>query len=181
MHNGYLVGDRINLRKLVVEDASEEYLSWLNNYEVVKYTESRFFPQSIKEIEDYILSCNNSSNVTFAIVDNQSNLHIGNIKLGNISWIHRYADIGLIIGNTNFWGKGVATEAIGLVTQYAFNRLNLRRIIAGVYVTNTNSIKAFEKNGFLISHREKSKYFFEGEYIDAIILEKFACTDRSQL
>ena len=38
--------------------------------------------------------------------------HIGNIKLGPINWIHRYGDISLLIGDKDYWGKGIATEAI---------------------------------------------------------------------
>ncbi|MFZ7133082.1 MAG: GNAT family N-acetyltransferase [Eubacteriales bacterium] len=174
MNAGFLIGNKINLRKLTIVDATEEYLSWLNNYEVVKYTESRFFPQSIKEIERYIENCNNFNNVTFAIIDNEQKTHIGNIKLGDINWIHRYADIGLIVGNSTFWGRGIATEAIGLVADYGFKQLNLRKIVAGVYSKNIASQKAFEKNGFSISYKEKEKYFFEGEYIDGIVLEKCA-------
>lgn len=173
MNIEFLRGDRINLRKLTNNDATDEYLSWLNDYEVTKYTESRFFAQSIDQIEKYIDDCNDHQNITFAIVENEHKKHIGNIKLGNINWIHRYADIGLIIGDSSFWGKGIATEAIDLVAEYGFKQLNLRRIIAGVYSKNIASKKAFERNGFSISHIEREKYFFEGEYIDGIVLEKF--------
>lgn len=175
MKKEFLIGKNVNLRKLTIEDAKEEYLSWLNDYEVRKYTESRFFPKTIVEIEGYIESCNNCNNVAFGIIDKDEETHIGNIKLGNINWIHRYADIGLIVGNREFWGKGIATEAIGLVSDYGFKQLNLRKIFAGAYSVNFASIKAFEKNGFFVSHTIKEKFFFEGKYIDATILEK--CND----
>lgn len=175
MKKGFIIGKKVNLRKLTTEDATEEYLSWLNDYEVTKYTESRFFPKTNVEIEGYIESCNNCNNVAFAIIDKDEEAHIGNIKLGNINWIHRYADIGLIVGNREFWGKGIATEAIGLVSDYGFKQLNLRKIFAGAYSVNFASIRAFEKNGFFVSHTEKEKFFFEGKYIDAVILEK--CND----
>ena len=174
MATGFLTGEKIYLRKLTIEDATEKYLSWLNDYEVVKYTESRFSPYTLKEIERYIDGCSNNNNATFAIVDCENKVHIGNIKLGNINWIHRYADIGLIIGESAYWGQGIATEAIGLIASYGFKQLNLRRILAGVYSTNIASKKAFEKNGFSVSHIEKKKYFFEGEYIDGIVLERYA-------
>lgn len=174
MNSMFLKGNVINLRRLINSDATEEYLSWFDNYDVVKFTESRFFPQSIVEIEKFIESCNNFNNVTFAIIENEHQRHIGNIKLGNINWIHRYADIGLMIGDSEFWGRGIASEAIALVTEYGFKRLNLRMITAGVYSKNMASKRAFEKNNFTISHTEKSKYFFEGEYLDGIVLEKFS-------
>lgn len=171
--NSFLKGDKIYLRVLEETDATSEYLTWLNNYEVTKYTESRFFPNSLESLKNYIKNVNNNSNITFAIVDEKTDKHIGNIKLGNINWIHRHADIGFIIGEKEFWGKGIAREAIGLIVNYAFKTLNLRKIIAGIYKNNIGSIKACEKVGFVQSHVEKEKYFFEGQYIDSIVLEIF--------
>jgi methionyl-tRNA synthetase len=46
--------------------------------------------------------------------------------------VHRTGDTGLFIGRKEFWGKGLAFEAWYLVIEYAFNRLGLRKIIAGV-------------------------------------------------
>jgi [ribosomal protein S5]-alanine N-acetyltransferase len=169
----FLKGNQIYLRKLEVTDASIDYLSWLNCYDVTKFTESRFYPQSFESLTEYIVNANNSTNITFAIVDLLSDKHIGNVKLGNINWIHRYADIGLIIGDSNFWNKGIAKEAISLVVGYGFNTLNLRKIVAGIYSMNKGSIRAFEKAGFSKAYTEKEKYYFEGKYIDSFVFEIF--------
>ena len=56
--------------------------------------------------------------------------------------------LGIIIGERDCWGKGLATEAISLVTEYAFEFLNLNRVGAGCYEGNTASLKTFEKAGF---------------------------------
>lgn len=172
-NNNFLKGTNLFLRSLEESDATERYLSWLNDYEVMKYTESRFFPHTLDSIKNYIKSANNNNNITFAIIDSKTEKHIGNIKIGNINWIHRYADIGLIIGEKEYWGKGIAKEAIKIVINYSFYILNIRKIIAGIYSENIGSIKAFERNGFIKSHIEKKKCFFEGNYIDVIVYEKF--------
>lgn len=167
-------GINIYLRKLTLDDCNDEYLSWMNDYDVVKYLESRFSKHSINSLKDFVSSVNNSdNNVIFAIIDKFSNKHIGNIKLGNINKAHNFADIGIIIGDKNYWGKGIATEAIKLVCNYAFNEVNLRKVIAGAYDVNIGSIKAFEKNGFKKAYVKKSSYFFENNYIDAIYLELY--------
>lgn len=173
-NNCFIEGNRIYLRPLQETDATEEYLKWLNDYEVVKYTESRFYPNSMDSLRAYLTGLNNNNNVAFAIVEKSSNNHIGNIKLGNINWIHRYADIGLIIGNKDYWGKGIAPEVLELIVNYAFKRLNLRKLVAGAYIENKGSIRAFEKVGFVQAYTEKSKYFFEGRYIDSVVLELFS-------
>lgn len=169
-----LESDTFYLRNISLDDCNENYLSWMNDYEVNKYLESRFTNHSIDSLKDFVNSMNNSeSNVLFAIIDKSSDKHIGNIKLGNIHPIHKYADIGLIIGDKNYWGKGIATKSINLVSEYAFNNLNLRKVLAGVYEENIGSIRAFEKCGFKKAYIKKDTYFFEGNYIDAIVFELY--------
>ena len=58
------------------------------------------------------------------------------------------AELGYWLGEP-FWGKGIATNAINLITQYGFEVLNLRRIHAGIFDFNIASMKALEKNGFV--------------------------------
>ncbi len=169
-----LESDDIYLRKISISDCNENYLNWMNDSEVNKYLESRFTTHSIDSLKDFVNSMNNSeNNILFAIIDKSSDKHIGNIKLGNIHPVHKYADIGLIIGDKNCWGKGIGTKSIQLVTDYAFNKLNLRKVIAGVYEYNIGSIRAFEKCGFKRAYVKKDTYFFEGNYIDAIVFELY--------
>lgn len=166
--------DDIYLRKISISDCNENYLNWMNDSEVNKYLESRFTSHSINSLKDFVNSMNNSeNNVLFAIIDKSSDKHIGNIKLGNIHPVHKYADIGLIIGDKNYWGKGIGTKSIQLVTEHAFDNLNLRKVLAGVYEYNIGSIRAFEKCGFKRAYVKKDTYFFDGNYIDAIVFELY--------
>ncbi|MGB5500231.1 MAG: GNAT family protein [Maribacter sp.] len=57
------------------------------------------------------------------------------------------AEMGYWIGEP-YWGKGFATKAIELITEYGFDNLNLLRIYAGVFDFNIASMKVLEKNGF---------------------------------
>jgi len=164
-----LKGKDILLRKLSLDDASAEYLSWLNNYNTVKFTESRHTVHTMESLKEFISHVSNENNYCFAIIDIQSGKHIGNIKIGNIHPIYKYADVGLIIGEKDFWGKGIATESIKLCVEFAFKQLRLHRLYAGIYSVNVGSIKAFEKAGFVREGREKEKYLFEGKRIDSYI------------
>ena len=159
----------IVLRKLSVNDVTIEYLGWLNDYEIVKYTESRHAVHTMESLKNFVIHVNNESNYCFAIIDIQSGKHIGNIKIGNIHPMYKYADVGLIIGDKNFHGKGIATEALKLCVEFAFKQLKLHRLYAGIYDVNIGSIKAFEKAGFVREGCEKEKYLFEGKRIDSYI------------
>ena len=96
--------------------------------------------------------------------------HIGNIKLGPINWIHRFGDISLLIGEKDCWVKGYASEAIALITSFAFNVLNLHKLRAGCYSNNLGSARAFEKVGYIREGLLKKQWLQNGEFQDEILL-----------
>jgi [ribosomal protein S5]-alanine N-acetyltransferase len=163
---------RIKLTHLSAEFVSDRYVDWMNDYEIVKYTESRFAEHTIQSIEQFVnITENDINTVAWAItVDSQ---HIGNIKLGPVDWHHSYADIGLIVGSKEHWGLGYGTESIKLVGDWAFATLQLHKLTAGFYDGNAGSMHAFEKAGFSNEARQSSHYHFEGEYIDRLIMARF--------
>ena len=57
------------------------------------------------------------------------------------------AEIGYWIGEP-YWGRGIATIAVRLMTAYGFGRLGLARIYAGVFEYNVASMRVLEKNGY---------------------------------
>lgn len=168
----FLESERLLLKPLTVAYATDEYAAWMNDYETVKYTESRFAHHSIASLKDFISHANNATNYTFAIIERSSNKHIGNIKLGSINYDHRYCDIGLIIGDNAKRGKGYASEAITLCTEFAFQTLHLRLVFAGIYAPNIASQKAFRKAGYTESFVMPNRRLFEDKYVDCIIMEK---------
>ncbi|MBZ0307061.1 MAG: GNAT family N-acetyltransferase, partial [Anaerolineae bacterium] len=120
--SAFIEGERLYLRGLTLDDASEKYLGWMHDPAVMQYLESRFYPHSLESLRDFISQMQHDrNNVFLAMVLKDGDRHIGNIKLGPINWIHRFADIGLLIGEKDCWGKGYGTEAIRLLTHYAFN------------------------------------------------------------
>ena len=173
LNSNYLLGERILLRELRVSDVGENYYSWMNDSAVNQFLESRFFPQSLESIIEFTASSNRDPDVVlFAIVEIKSKIHIGNIKLGPINWIHRNAEMGLLIGEKIFWGQGFASEAISLVCEYARNLLNLHKVTAGCYSSNIGSAKAFEKAGFQVEGIRKEQVFVKGSFEDTMLLGK---------
>ena len=101
----------------------------------------------------------NKDNIFLAIVLKDNKKHIGNIKIGPINWYHRLAEIGIMIGEKDCWGKGYAAEAISLLADFAFSKLNLHKLTAGCYEQNQGSLKAFQKAGFEVEEVKKSTLF----------------------
>lgn len=81
------------------------------------------------------------------------------------------AEIGYFIGEP-FWGKGIATEAIKQMVAYAFSHFTLVRIVAGVFDYNKASMRALEKNGFILESIRKQAVIKNGKIIDDYIWVK---------
>lgn len=158
-----------------MHDATEAYVNWLNDKEVNQYLESRFVLATVENVKKFIESVIvSTNNYFFAIVDRESDKHIGNIKLGPVNTFHKRADIGILIGDKNYWGRGVATEAIALISAFAFNQLNLDKVMAGCYANNVGSYKAFIKCGFVEEGLFKQHCISAtGDVVDVHMLAKF--------
>ncbi len=170
-YSNFINGERIYLREVRISDVNENYYNWINNTLINQYLESRFYPSSIESIQKYVQKISNNSDFIFlAIINKKDNHHIGNIKLGPINWIHRLGEIGIIIGEKNYWGKGYATESIKTLSKHAFNVLNLHKLTAGCYETNQGSLKAFKKANFEIEGIRRHHNYFNGKYIDSVLL-----------
>lgn len=167
----FLEAEHLFLREVRPSDVNECYYNWMNDPKVTQYLESRFFPNSIEVLRKYVeAKLDDRDNVFLAIVLKKEQRHIGNIKLGPIHWIHRTGDIGLIIGEHDCWGRGYATEAIKLMTDYAFRILGLQKVTASSYDLNQGSIRAFQKAGFEIEGARRQQFYCHGRRTDMVMM-----------
>ena len=155
---------------------SKEYLSWLRDYEVIKTINRLDYvrPVSFAEMKEYCETLMQSKGDIFlAVYDKGDNVFIGTIRAARINWYTRVADIGILIGDRDRWGKGIATDAIQTFCQYLFGILGLRKLTAGLMSVNPALLKVFEKVGFQREGLFRKQDFFEDEYVDHIYLGCF--------
>ena len=170
METFFITGNKIYLREVRQSDINQTYCQWLNDPEVNRYLETRFIPQSTESISQFVASKTGNNEMLLAICCAKNDCHIGNIKLGPINWVHRYGDVSLFIGDKNYWGKGIASEAIELLTDFAFRVLNMHRLKADAYDKNIGSIRAFEKCGYVREGILRKQYYSDGKYVDTVLL-----------
>lgn len=165
---------RLVLSALDVDAVTDRYLNWMTNPRVTEFTESRFSVPTLDDLRDFVRRCRESADsYLFSIVLADSGEHVGNIKLGPVNAHHRRAAIGIIIGEESAWGKGIATEAVGALSGWAFETLDLEKLIAGIYASNVGSLRAFEKAGFTVEGRQVSEVVLhDGQRGDSLILGK---------
>lgn len=163
-------GEIIKLRPLKITDLNKTYLNWLNNPDVVRFTEMRYKKWTMKDIKNYYKEVKKSSGIFLAILCD--NKHIGNIKI-RLDYphpAHKIGVLGIFIGDKNYWGRGIGTEAVKLATKYAFNKYHLYKIITCMYSVNKASIRVLQKAGYIIEGIHKKECLFEGKYVDCVYM-----------
>ncbi|GIV28437.1 MAG: N-acetyltransferase [Bacteroidia bacterium] len=162
---------RIYLRELTHDDVNEEYLSWFRDNEVTSFLEVDGKSLTKKIVEDYIDEGKRTGTYyMYAICLVENNKHIGNLKVGPINKKHNVSDLVCVIGDKNYWGKGLATEAISLGNQLAFEKYGIRKLHGQIYSDNIGSIKAYCKAGWIIEGVIKNRYVVNGKYLDQILV-----------
>ena len=134
----------------------------MNDIEVHKYTEQKNKRHSLKDIKDFVIKKNKSKNeFLYGIFLKKNKSHIGNIKLGPINFIHKFAEISYFIGEKELWGKGCAAKAIREIIKIA-RKKKLKKLKAGFYEKNFGSKKVLEKNNFKLEGKMKSEMVYNG-------------------
>ena len=167
-----LTSERIYLRTLTNSEANEQYRSWLCDPEVNRFLATK--SATIQELCDYIKQKNEQSDALFyGIFWRASDEFIGTIKLEPINISEHKAVIAIMVGDKNYWGKGVAGEAMGLLMNYAFTELGILEMELGVIGQNVSAIRAYEKLGFKEVKREIGKVRYEDEVLDQVTMRLF--------
>jgi len=168
----FLRGQNVVLRPLSQDDAPR-LLRWINDPEVRRFLEVSTPTQDHEEVEWISgLSKRKNEDIVLAI-ETAEGQHIGNMGLHKINWRNRTASTGAMIGEKEFWGKGLGTEAKMLLLHYAFNTLNLRRITSQAYAFNERSIAYSKKCGYTEEGVLRQHIFRDGEYCDLVCLAVF--------
>lgn len=163
----------INLRLLSDADIDEEYISWFSNSDghLDFFTGSgRVFDKKTL-LEDFYKG--QTSNKWFYYIIEADNKKIGNVKIGPIDLKNKTSDLVCFIGDRNYLGKGLATKAIALANQIAFEKYDIRRLQGGMYSSNTPSIKAYTKAGWTIEATLKGFYWLDGKATDRVCVVCF--------
>ncbi|MBP9694924.1 MAG: GNAT family N-acetyltransferase [Candidatus Magasanikbacteria bacterium] len=147
--NVYIETPRLVIRTLRVEDASEKYARWLGDPEVNHFLETR--QTSVDELRNYISEKIDLRDTLFLGIfwkENGDLIHIGNLKFEPCDSASGIAHMGIILGEKDFWGRGVATEVTNASLDYLKKELNIKTVTLGVFAEHVAAIRVYEKCGF---------------------------------
>ncbi len=155
------------------EHLTQRYVNWLNDPDVVKYSEQLYKYHTLESCRTYWESYKNTPHYFWAIISRDAiQGHIGNLN-AYVDTNNRVADMGILIGDKRIWGNGYGTEAWIAVGDYLLNHLGLRKISAGTLEVNLGMINIMRHSGMTEDGRRRRHYLFEGQEVDLIFAAVF--------
>ncbi len=148
MKSPKITSEHYNIRPFKMGDV-ELWQKWDTDPEVQAFMpEPRSVTQDITTQYEYINECENDEEGFYWSIETIDGITIGTVALTEFNEYHGVANLGIVVGDKNYWGKGVATEVINAVAHYAFEHLGIFSIGAEVEEGNIPMMKALEKVGF---------------------------------
>ena len=103
-------------------------------------------------------------------IETEEGLHLGNVGLHSLDWTNRKAELGIVIAEKEYWGRGYGTDAVPSVLDFAFNAMNLHCTHLSVLEFNRRAIRCYEKGVFHQEGREREAFFRDGRYHDSLLM-----------
>ena len=167
-----IFGEGIRLRAPEREDIPM-FVAWLNDPEV-RHGISVFLPMSIAKeegwFEEMIKRPQIEQPMTIDIQEDEDWISIGNTGFFKIDHIARSAEIGIMIGNKDYWDKGYGAKAMNLMLKHGFETLNFNRIFLRVFKNNLRAVRCYEKIGFIHEGSQRQAVYQEGQYSDLLMM-----------
>lgn len=149
------------------------YVGWLNDPEVVRFSEQRHRVHTLESCRSYWLSFSGTPHYFWAIVVTDGTPgHIGNIN-AYVDPENQLADVGILIGEKRSWNRGYGLEAWLAVCGYLLDTGGMRKVTAGAMAVNKGMLRIMEKSQMVADGRRIRQCVVNGEGVDVIYAALF--------
>jgi ribosomal-protein-alanine N-acetyltransferase len=165
----FIETQRFRLRSLKPSDASERWLGWVNDPEVVHPANAPARQLSRQQLTAYIAGFDNVRNYLIGVFDKRSEIQLGFFYI-DVEPVHDTATFNVIIGEKNWWGKGVVNEARAALLDYFFDKLGMAKICGGPLSRNFSAIFNYKAQGWIYEGtlRGQFKSVVDGSRLDQL-------------
>jgi RimJ/RimL family protein N-acetyltransferase len=141
-----ILGRQIALRNFLDSDITDQHISWLNDPLVMKFSRHYGALHTRETCSKYLISFTNTGNLYLAIIDVNESIHIGSMTI-YFNADKSEADIGILLGDSYYWGRGFAKDAMLTVIEYLQTFHRVSRVTCGTRFDNVKMIKLAEACG----------------------------------
>lgn len=168
-----LIGKSIKLSVFTTDHINNDYIDWLNDYQVVKYSNQRFKHHNYDSCCKYLQSFKNTENLFLAIHLKDTNKFVGTMT-AYFSVHHNVVDIGLMIGDKNSWGKGVGQEAWKMLMNFMLETKKVRKVTGGTLSCNLGMVNIMKKTGMQPDGKRIKHELVNNSPMDILYFAKFS-------
>lgn len=148
--------DDFTLKNIESDNISDNYISWLNDQETIKYISSRNTKNDKRGIENYISKFNNESSFHLGIYENAASKHIGNYSI-YCDLDNKTASTNVLIGEKDWWGTGAVLSTREMVIHFLFENMNMYKITGTPMSRNTAAVFNYKKQGFKLEGNQREQ------------------------
>jgi RimJ/RimL family protein N-acetyltransferase len=167
-----LRGRRIALEPFQDRHLSARYVGWLNDPEIVRFSEQRHKAHSLETCRAYASSYVGTHSHFWAIVAEEYG-HIGNLSAA-VDQPNLVADLAILIGQRECWGQGLGTSAWTVAMEWLLADGGMRKVTAGTMATNRGMLSIMRKSGMIEEGRRVAQFLQDGAPVDLILMARFA-------
>jgi RimJ/RimL family protein N-acetyltransferase len=166
-----LIGDKVTLRGIRREDLPR---IWEFNNDLEVELAGGGDPPSPQSLErlladfDQNASHGGRDGASFAI--EADGKVIGQCGLSRFDLTAGTCELGIIIGDKDYWGRGYGRQAVNLLVDYAFRLRNFRKVWLWVHGNNERAYRAYRACGFVEEGRLREHVYSNGRYVDAVYM-----------
>jgi RimJ/RimL family protein N-acetyltransferase len=168
-----LLGARTRLTRFTAADITKDYIGWLNDPLVTRFSNQRFATHDLASSKTYLASFDGSPNLFLSIRRRDDARAIGTMT-AYISTHHRTADMGILIGDRDSWGGGFGQDAWDSLLAWLLGERGLRKVTAGTLAVNQPMVRIAERAGMLLEGRRARQEVVDGKAIDILYYARFA-------
>jgi RimJ/RimL family protein N-acetyltransferase len=160
---------RIIIKNFQRKDIDNEYISWLNNKSLLKYSRNKNKKYNYKKVLQDFNYIVNKKNLFLKIIEKKSQKKIGTV----IAYVYKkikLINIGILIGNKDYLNKGYGTEVYKLLIHFFFSKKKFEKIEIGCNKKNLPIIKICKKLKFRFASQRGNilKFFKSRDQINHI-------------
>lgn len=167
-----LPGKLVLLAPFTLADISAEYIAWLNDPIVVRYSNQRFMQHTEASCRRYFESFTNTPNLFLSIRMRADNLAVGTMT-AYVSPHHGTVDIGIMVGRSSVWGRGVGQDAWETLLNWFLAQPKIRKVTAGAMRANVAMIRIMERSGMMHESTRGEQELLDGVPQDLLYFAKF--------
>ena len=142
-------GRLVQLRAKHIDDAPRDY-AWRRDPELAAYDAARPLSMTYRSfVSTYREELEHPSSLrrTFAIEDRETGTHIGNVMYYGYERDAAEAELGITIGEREYWSRGFGSDTVATMLRYLFSELGLRRVYLHTLTWNDRAQQAFHRGG----------------------------------